>query len=87
MEEMRLQGVTYEPVTFSAFGRVHPDAVAPITNMAKNAARRRGLGNHKLILRRAMARVGVEIWRRAASMVEACLPQPSPEEMDLLFGS
>jgi hypothetical protein len=38
------------------------------------------------LLRRALARIGVAIWRRAAKMVKSCLPQPMPEEIGLLFG-
>ena len=74
LEELAEQNVVYRPLAFSAFGRVHPDATVLLTSVAQRAARRRGLGDHRSILRRAMAKVGVQIWRRAAAMVRACLP-------------
>ena len=86
LEELGEQNVVYRPLAFSAFGRVHPDATVLLTNMAKRAARRRGLGDHRSILRRAMAKVGVQIWRRAASMVRACLPRLTEAEAAILFG-
>ena len=76
----------YLPLAFSCYGRVHPDAHRILETMARKAARRRGFGSHRLILRRALVRIGVEIWRRAAKMVQACLPQPSEAEAALLFG-
>ena len=54
--------------------------------MAQKAASRRSFGSPKLILRRALVRVGVEVWRRAAKMAFACLPQPSDAEAALLSG-
>ena len=45
------------------------------------------LGDHKLLLRRALGRVGVAIWRRAAAMVRFCLPIPMVDEVSLLFGA
>ena len=83
---MAAEGVQYLPMAFSCYGRLHPDALRILEKMAQKPARRRGFGSHKLILRRALVRVGVEIWRRAAKMVLACLPQPSEAEAALLFG-
>jgi hypothetical protein len=57
-----------------------------LEDIARSAARRRGLGDHRLLRRRAMARIGVAIWRRAAKMVRSCLPEPAPEEIGMLFG-
>ena len=54
--------------------------------LARVAARRRGLGDHHLLLRRANVRIGVAIWRRAAAMVRSCLPQPSNEDVTMIFG-
>jgi len=87
VEELAEQAIYYRPLTFSAFGRVHPEAVALLTNVAKVAARRRGLGDHRLLLRRAMVKVGVQLARRVAAMVRACLPRLSDEEAGLLFGA
>ena len=84
--EMGREGLTYRPLTFSSYGRVHPEAADILQLMAQRAARRRGLGSHALILRRAHVRIGVELARRAARMVAACLPQPTAAEAALLFG-
>ena len=42
LEELAEQGVLYRPLCFSTHGRLHPDATAILTNVAKRAARRRG---------------------------------------------
>ena len=86
-EEMEAQGVFYRPVTFSAYGRPHPDATAMLATIAKRAARRRGFGDHRQILRRATVKVGMQIARRAARMVLACLPRLSGAGAALLFGA
>ena len=84
---MAEQGIYYRPLTFSSYGRAHPDAVALLTTVAQRAARRRGLGDHQVLLRWAMAKIGVQIWRRAAAMVRACLPRMSEDEAALLRGT
>ena len=56
-------------------------ATGIIRALAKKAARRHGLLNASLFERRAHAKIGVEIWRRAARMVMACLPRASDEEL------
>ena len=86
LEGLRAEGIQYRPLAFSCYGRLHPDAELTLDAMARKAARRRGLGSHRLVLRRAQVRIGVEIWRRAAKMVLTCLPQPSEAEAALLFG-
>ena len=87
LPELEEQGVYYRPLIFSAYGRPHPDATAIMTTIAKRAARRRGVADHGLILRRAQVKVGVQLARRAARMVLACLPQLSASEAALLFGA
>ena len=72
-EELEAQDVTYRPITFSCFGRPHPDAYKVIQSFAKRTARRRGSEAH-VEERRMMARVTHEIWRRAARMVLHCWP-------------
>ena len=74
-------------MAFSAYGRVLPEAMATLTAIAKRGAMKRGLGDHRLLLRRAMAGVGVAIWRRAAAMVRACLPAGSREAVALALGA
>ena len=68
-------------MVWSAFGRPHAAAVGIIRALAKKAARRRGLLNASLFERRAHAKISVEIWRRAARMVMACLPRVTDEEL------
>ena len=80
------QEVRYMPLTFSCYGRLHPQTETALDTIARVAARRRGLGDHRLLLRRAKARIGVAIWRRAAAMVRSCLPQLTSEETGLLLG-
>ena len=85
--ELEEQGIYYRPLTFSAYGRPHPEVSAIMTTIAQRAARRRGIANHEEILRRAQVKVGVQIARRAARMVLACLPRRSASEAALLFGA
>ena len=85
-DELEEQGISYAPLVLSAFGRAHPEAESVLHTLAVRAARRRGLRDHRLILRRARVAIGVAIWRRAAAMVHACLPKLAAEEEALLFG-
>ena len=80
------QEVRYMPLTFSCYGRLHPQTEVALDTIARVAARRRGFGDHQLLLRRAKGRIAVAIWRRAAAMVRSCLPQPTVEEVGLLCG-
>ena len=54
-------------------GRVHPEAQKILSDMATMAARRRGLRDFRLVLRRTQAAVGVQLVRRAVAMLRACL--------------
>ena len=86
-EEMARNGVVYCPMAFSCYGRVHPEAAAVMTTLARTAARRRGLADYKPLLRRAHANIAVQLWRRAAAMVRACFPELPVEEQRLLLGA
>ena len=74
------------PVVVSCYGRVHPESVATVERIAQQAARRVGVADHRLLLRRSWAAIGVAVWRRAASMARACLPRLSRESAAILFG-
>ena len=74
------EGIKYLPVVWSAFGRPHAETTKIIRQLAKRTARRRGLLNASVLERRICAKIGTEIWRRAARMVMACLPHISDEE-------
>ena len=80
------EGVSYRPMVWSAFGRAHPEADAMLESMALLAARRRGLLDHKLILRRVRAGIGVALVRRAVRMVLACVPHLASEEIGVILG-
>ena len=87
LAELEARNIFYRPLTFSAFGRAHPEATAILTNVAKRAARRRGLPDHTLLLRRAQVKIGVQLARRAAKQVLACLPRLTAAEAGLLHGA
>ena len=86
-DDMRQQGLQYLPVVFSCYGRVHPDSRNVLERIAGQAARRLGVQDGQLLLRRARASIGVAIWRRAAAMARACLPKLSPQSAALLLGA
>ena len=86
LQELTDANIRYIPLTFSSFGRVHPEALAVLTGIAMRAARRKGFGNHELLLQRALSSISVQIQKRAAAMVDRCLPKSSCEEIEVLFG-
>ena len=77
----------YRPLVFSCYGRVHPESEAILKTLAQGAARRRGMFNYQLLLARLHRNIGVEIWRRVASMVHACMPKLTSSECCLLNGT
>ena len=79
--ELEQAGVEYRPITFSCFGRPHPDAKALLQSFGRKLARRHGTEAH-VEERRLAAYIGVEIWRRAALMVRQCLPNSAEEEAE-----
>ena len=85
-DEMRRHGIVYVPVVVSCYGRMHPDTEVVIDRIAMQAARRFGVADHRPLLRRAKAALGVAIWRRAVAMTRACLPRISEESLRMLFG-
>ena len=83
--ELRDEGVEYKPLVWSCWGRPHCDAVSIVRAMAEAAARRSGDCHASVVERRAHGLIGIQIWRRAARMVEACLPRAPPAESFLLL--
>ena len=77
----------YRPLVFSCYGRVHPECMSILRNIAQGAARRCGLFDFKGLLSRIHRNIGVAIWRRAARMVHACAPKLSDSQQVLLDGS
>jgi hypothetical protein len=74
-DELERENVRYMPLVWSAFGRPHSQTVLVLRRLAKKGARRRGFQSADQLLRRANAKIGVELWRRAARMVMQCLPR------------
>ena len=81
-----LQAITYESLIVSCYGRCHPDSVEVLDYIARKIARQRGLNDHVGLLYSTRRNISAAIWRRAAKMIHACLPQHSKESIDLLFG-
>ena len=76
--ELEAGGVEYTPVTFSCYGRPHPDASRLLQTLGRRLGRRKGTEAH-VEERRLAARIGVEIWRRAAQMLRHCLPDSADD--------
>ena len=85
-EELAAQGVRYVPFVLSCYGRLHPEATTTLERLALQAARRQGVGNHRALLRRTSAALGVAVQRRAVAMARACLPKLTMEALQILFG-
>ena len=68
--ELEAGGIDYRPLTFSCYWRPHPDALRVMQAFGRRLARRKGTEAH-MEERLIAARIGVEIWRRAARMVRA----------------
>jgi len=86
LEELAAQGVRYEPMVFSCYGRVHHNCAVTLERLAQQAARRQGVANHRGILRRSHWHLGVALVRRAVAMAKACQQQLREQELQLLFG-
>ena len=81
LEELAEEGVQYRPLVWSCWGRPYSDAAAAVRSMATAASRRRGLGDPRGLAGRASALVGVQLWRRAAAMVAACVPATASRDL------
>ena len=75
LPELERKGITYCPITFSAFGRRHGTTSKIMLEAASRAARFRGQLNSKQLMKIWCATVTTELWRRVAKMVKACLPK------------
>ena len=71
------EGVRYTPVVWTCWGREHPETTAVLTQLARQAARRRGVDDYRPILRKARAQIGAAVARRGAAMLRACMPKAS----------
>ena len=74
-EDLAAQGIRYEPIIFSAYGRRHPQTTDMLKFAASRAARRRGWSKASGLLRWWHRQLAAEVWRRAARMIHACMPR------------
>lgn len=74
--DLEASRVDYRPLPWSCYGREHPDTTAVLVAIAQRAARRQGCADHKPLLARARAAIGVALARRGARMVMRCLRRP-----------
>ena len=86
LPELEAQGIEYAPATFSAYGRRNPSVTQMLTQAAREAARRRGIGSHNALLRRWYRTATCEIWRRASRMIVACVPREPRQTAFMLDG-
>ena len=85
LDELREEGIEYRPLVWTCWGRADGNAQEAMRTMAAAAARRRGYGDPRPLARHLAAQVGAQIWRRAACMVLACMPNiPSEDVRGLL---
>ena len=78
--ELDQAGVQYKPLIFSCYGRPHADSKKVISSLARRIARRSGKEESHVVERRLFTNVNLEIWRRSAKMIMACLPETAAEE-------
>ena len=71
-DELEAGGVVYRPFAVSCWGRLHPEAMQMLHNIAKRMARRDGTTTQRAILSRLQARITTEVMRRAARMLLRC---------------
>ena len=85
LAELKEDGVEYRPMIWSCWGRPHTDASNAVRSMAQAAARRHGAVRVRDLERRACRALGVQFWKRAAQMVDACRPALAAEDVDLVL--
>ena len=85
LAELEEEGYEYRPIVWSCWGRPGSEAASTVRTLAAAAARRLGYAGGLEFEARARALVGVHLWKRAAAMVLACLPEAAGEDVpDLL---
>ena len=73
--DLEAQGIVYEPMIFSSYGRRHPRTTNMLKVAATRAARRRGWSSAAGLKKWWERQLAAELWRRAARMVHACFPK------------
>ena len=75
LHDLETQGIVYEPIIVSCYGRWHPRATQMLNHAAARAARRNGYANGRGLSRRWRRQIAAELWFRAARMIIACYPR------------
>jgi len=83
-DELASANVEYHPFAVTCWGRLHPEAAAMLTRLAKRMARRNGSLAYHNILLRLRAKISMEIWRRAARMALKCVTTNYDDEAEAL---
>ena len=85
LPELAGEGIAYRPLIWSCWGRPHCDVGPALGSMAAAASRRRGGATPAVLARRVKGLIGIQLWRRAASMVASCIPSlPAGDAADLI---
>ena len=85
LAELKEDGVENRLMIWSCWGRPPTDASNAVRSMAQAAARRHGAVRARDLERRACRALGVQFWKRAAQMVDACRPALAAEDVDLVL--
>ena len=68
LPELLEQGITYTPLCFRSFGRVHSEAIRWLEYSSRAAARRRGVADYRPILNRWFNTEFVRDWTNIKQM-------------------
>ena len=79
--ELHADGLDYRPVVWSCWGRPSTEARVAVRTLASAAARWRSLGDPRVLERHVCGIISSFIWRRAASMVHACVGWHAREDI------
>ena len=85
LPELEDQGISYMPLCFSSYGRLHQEAFRWLEFSARAAARRRGISDYRPILARVRRNIAIAVQRRLINQVRACLPH-SENALEGVFG-
>ena len=78
------KGITFVPLCFSCYGRLHSEVIEWLEFSSRAAARRRGIADFRPLLGRTRRNIAVAVQRRLIDQVRACLPH-SEVELESIF--
>ncbi len=79
-------GITFQPMVWSTEGRPHPATTRVLEFALKAAARKHGADQVARLRSRWLHEIGIELQRRKAAMMRACLPARGARQTWLLAG-